>query len=312
VSDGQVRHVRLLETRDLFLIQRDCLHGQRIGHMLHLRRAHNGSHDAGPAAKPCQGDLRRCHLTLTGDLNDTIDDVEVRIGRQSVPVVVRCGTGRMALSVAGPVAGEQAAGERAVGDDADPVVNSEGDHLSFLFAVEQVVVVLHRDELGPSGPFSCTLRLGELPLEHVSTLLDDHLNRQLKRDSGLTLADYTLLAHLSSVPDHTLGMSELAERLKITRSRLTHAVTRLEEAGHVVRRGDPGNGRSQLAVLTDHGLDTLKNAAPGHVEAVRRAVFDVLSPEQVGQLAEIAEALVESLQRDDAGDDPAALPWRRR
>lgn len=63
-----------------------------------------------------------------------------------------------------------------------------------------------------------------------STLLGDYLNRQLRRDAGTTHADYTLLAQLSSAPDQALGMSELARRLKITRSRLTHAVNRLAEA----------------------------------------------------------------------------------
>lgn len=147
----------------------------------------------------------------------------------------------------------------------------------------------------------------------LSTLLDDHLNRQLKRDAGLTHADYTLLVHLSDAPGKTLSMSDLARRLKITRSRLTHAVTRLEMAGYVERRGHPDNGRVQLATLTDHGADKLVRAAPEHVEAVRRAVFDLLSPEQVRQLTEIAETVVEALQKDGgAADDPATLPWRRR
>jgi len=146
----------------------------------------------------------------------------------------------------------------------------------------------------------------------LSTLLDDYLNRQLKRDARLTHADYTLLAHLAEAPDRALSMSDLAERLKITRSRLTHAVTRLEAAGHVERRGLPENRRVQLAALTDHGIRALEHAAPGHVAAVRRAVFDVLSPDQVRQLAEIAESVVEVLQQDSDTDDPTALPWRRR
>src|SRR3954463_9413957 len=83
-----------------------------------------------------------------------------------------------------------------------------------------------------------------------STLLSDHLNRQLRRDAGMTHADYILLAHLSSVPRATLTMSELAERLKIPRSRLTHAVPRLQEAGYLDRHEDPANRRSQLATLT--------------------------------------------------------------
>lgn len=94
-----------------------------------------------------------------------------------------------------------------------------------------------------------------------STLLADHLNRQLRRDAGMTHADYSLLAHLSSTPDGVLGMSELAQRLKITRSRLTHAVNRLREVGLVDRREDPDDGRGQLAVLTDGGKALLERAA---------------------------------------------------
>ncbi|MEV7886884.1 MarR family winged helix-turn-helix transcriptional regulator [Streptomyces sp. NPDC002817] len=146
-----------------------------------------------------------------------------------------------------------------------------------------------------------------------STLLNDHLNRQLRRDAGMTHADYSLLAHLSSAPDHALGMSELAQRLKITRSRLTHAVNRLREAGLVDRREDPADGRGQLAVLTDKGQALLEEIAPGHVEAVRRAVFDALAPEQVRQLAEIGEAVSDALHRAEAAEtDPTVLPWRRR
>lgn len=145
-----------------------------------------------------------------------------------------------------------------------------------------------------------------------STLLSDHLNRQLRRDAGITHADYTLLAHLSAAPDHSLGMSELAERLRITRSRLTHAVNRLEEAGYVHRREDPTNRRNLLTALSEEGMRLLERAAPGHVETVRRAVFDALSPRQVRQLAEIGDAITAALLRDDAAVEGQVLPWRRR
>jgi len=146
-----------------------------------------------------------------------------------------------------------------------------------------------------------------------STHLADHLNRQLRRDAGMTHADYVLLAVLSSAPEHQLTMSELAERLRITRSRLTHAVTRLQEAGYVDRRDCPSNRRNQLATLTPTGMRHLEEIAPGHVEAVRQAVFDALTPEQVGQLAEIGEAISAALHRiDESGEHDQTLPWRRR
>ncbi|MDX2693586.1 MarR family transcriptional regulator [Streptomyces ipomoeae] len=146
-----------------------------------------------------------------------------------------------------------------------------------------------------------------------STLLSDYLDQQLRRDAGMTHADYELLARLSSVPDRTLGMSALAEQLKFTRSRLTRAVIRLEDSGYVRRRDDPADRRGQLAELTDRGMELLTGAAPGHAAAVRRAVFDTLSPEQVEQLATITAAVVTSLKQADEEDAyPAALPWHRR
>jgi DNA-binding MarR family transcriptional regulator len=146
-----------------------------------------------------------------------------------------------------------------------------------------------------------------------STLLSDYLDQQLRRDAGLTHADYSLLARLSAAPDRTLGMSALAEQLKFTRSRLTRAVIRLEESRYVRRRGDSTDRRGQLVELTDNGMDLLTDAAPGHVAAVRRAVFDALTPTQVRQLAGIGEAVVASLKHaNEESAYPSALPWQRR
>ena len=142
----------------------------------------------------------------------------------------------------------------------------------------------------------------------AGVLLDDYLDRQLRKDIGITHPDYVLLNILQSTPDHALGMSELAEHLKITRSRLTHAVTRLEAAGYVERREHPTDHRGQLAAITTAGRELLERAAPGHVEAVRQAVFDALTPEQVRQLGEISEAISAAVE----GVTPGALPWHRR
>ena len=142
----------------------------------------------------------------------------------------------------------------------------------------------------------------------ASTLLDDYLDRQLRGDIGITHADYALLAQLQAEPDHALSMSDLAARMKITRSRLTHAVTRLESAGYVARREHPTDRRGQLAVLTPVGGRLLERAAPGHVEAVRHAVFDALTKDQVRQLGEISEAIATAIEGVASGP----LPWHRR
>ncbi|MER5184915.1 MarR family transcriptional regulator [Streptomyces sp. NPDC002896] len=146
-----------------------------------------------------------------------------------------------------------------------------------------------------------------------STLMSDYLDQQLRRDAAMTHADYSLLARLSAAPDRTLGMSFLAEQLKFTRSRLTRAVIRLEASGYVRRRDDPADGRGQLVELTDDAMEVMTKAAPGHVAAVRRVMFDALSPEQVEQLATITATVVASLKQADEEDAyPSALPWHRR
>jgi DNA-binding MarR family transcriptional regulator len=147
----------------------------------------------------------------------------------------------------------------------------------------------------------------------ASRLLDDHLDRQLLRDAGMSHAHYALLSRLSTAPDRSMRMSDLAEHLRITRSRLSHTLTRLEESGWVRRQGHPTDKRGQVAVLTDRGFEVLSAAAPGHLAAVRHALFDHLTPRQVRQLAEIGEAITGAMTSTDEEDGrPADLPWRRR
>ncbi|MDO0927025.1 MarR family transcriptional regulator [Streptomyces sp. TG1A-8] len=146
----------------------------------------------------------------------------------------------------------------------------------------------------------------------ASQLLEDAVDRQLQREAGMPHLFYSVLAHLSEAAGRRLRMTDLAERLKITRSRLTYAVTRLERDGLVRREDCPGDGRGSLAVLTDEGAATLERTAPGHVATVRTALFDRLTPEQVRQLEEICAGVARGLQGDDAGGTPEGVPWRRR
>ncbi|WP_320773081.1 MarR family winged helix-turn-helix transcriptional regulator [Streptomyces sp. CRN 30] len=148
----------------------------------------------------------------------------------------------------------------------------------------------------------------------ASLLLEDALDRQLQREAGLPHLYYTVLAFLSEAPERRLRMTDLAEALKITRSRLTYAVTRLERDGAVRREECPSDRRGSVAVLTDEGQALLERAAPGHVDTVRRAVFDHLTAEQVEQLERICLSVAEAVQGDGprAVRPPDELPWRRR
>jgi DNA-binding MarR family transcriptional regulator len=125
--------------------------------------------------------------------------------------------------------------------------------------------------------------------------LAEHFDRQLQRDSSMPYTYYEILVALSEAPDRTLRMSELAGARGSSRSRLSHAVARLEEVGWVVRRTCPTDKRGSFAVLTDAGFAALVAAAPGHVTAVRKKLFDVLTPEQVTALGEISRAILKGL-----------------
>ncbi|OAH14041.1 transcriptional repressor MprA [Streptomyces jeddahensis] len=143
---------------------------------------------------------------------------------------------------------------------------------------------------------------------HATMLLEDHLDRQLQRDAGMPHVYYGLLVRLSEAPRRRLRMTELAMVAKITRSRLSHAIARLEKNGWVRREDCPSDKRGQFAVLTDAGYEVLRKTAPGHVSAVRQALFDRLTPEQQKSLGEIMQIVAEGLEPKDASAD---LPWLR-
>jgi DNA-binding MarR family transcriptional regulator len=129
----------------------------------------------------------------------------------------------------------------------------------------------------------------------ANKLLMDKLDRQLQDEAGIPHTYYEILVRLSEVPGQALRMSQLAVSSMSSRSRLSHAVSRLEEAGWVRRKECATDRRGAVCELTDAGLQALKAAAPGHVDAVRAHLFDQLTREQVAQLRSISEAIATHL-----------------
>lgn len=126
-------------------------------------------------------------------------------------------------------------------------------------------------------------------------LLWEEVERDLQRDAGMPFGYYEILVMLSDSPGRTLRMSELAGATQSSRSRLSHAVARLEELGWVRRESCSSDRRGQNAVLTDDGFAALRAAAPFHVESVREHLFDQLTPTQLSQLREISETVLRHL-----------------
>ena len=134
--------------------------------------------------------------------------------------------------------------------------------------------------------------------------LIDVLDRQLQADSNLPHTYFEILIPLSEAEGRTLRMSELAEAARSSRSRLSHAVARLEQRGWVRRLNCPTDRRGQLAQLTDEGFAIVEAAAPGHVETVRKYLIDRLTPAQLKVMGEIGQVLLASTAESDLPPRP--------
>lgn len=133
-----------------------------------------------------------------------------------------------------------------------------------------------------------------------SALLEYRLHRDLQEAHDLALADYELLVRLSEAPAGRIRMTSLAEQVASSKSRVSHQIARMQQAGLVRREECPEDARGVFAVLTDHGRETLRAAAPTHVEGVRSHLIDELSPEERAVLARVFERVGEHLRGGSA------------
>ena len=132
----------------------------------------------------------------------------------------------------------------------------------------------------------------------ANRLVYERIERQLQAESGMPQAYYEILVRLSEAPDRMLRMSLLASSALSSRSRVSHAVARMEESGWIRRRSCPTDRRGQFAELTDEGMRVVRETAPGHVETVRATIFDALTCEQQRALLDVGETLVTHLSQD--------------
>lgn len=110
------------------------------------------------------------------------------------------------------------------------------------------------------------------------------LDRQLRTEAGMSHDDYEILSRLYREPGHVMRMADLASRVGYSPSRLTHAAARLERQGLVRRSRSAVDRRGIETVLTDLGVDRVRDASVGHFDQVRHIVFDTLGPDRVRQL----------------------------
>ena len=128
------------------------------------------------------------------------------------------------------------------------------------------------------------------------TVLMDRLDRDLRNDHGVSLPEYEILVRLSEAPNRTLRMAELAERVALSRSRLTHTVKRLEADGILRRERCDEDGRGVQAVLTDVGLKLLTQAADTHIRGVQEHFIAHASPQELDAIGDVMERIRTDLQ----------------
>ncbi|WP_290056582.1 MarR family winged helix-turn-helix transcriptional regulator [Amycolatopsis solani] len=142
----------------------------------------------------------------------------------------------------------------------------------------------------------------------VHLRLDYEMNRQLRADSGLSLADYHVLVALTSEPSGRMRVGDLAIRIGWERSRLSHHLKRMRERGLVGTGTAAEDRRATEVVLADAGWEALRQAAPDHVGFVRQAFLDALDPGEQAQLTTLLERVYDSLVEHGTLPRPADHP----
>ena len=135
----------------------------------------------------------------------------------------------------------------------------------------------------------------------LNARLSATLHRELQDDAGLSMPDYEVLVHLTDSREGRIRVTDLARLLQWERSRVSHHVTRMESR-HLVQRAECAeDGRGAFIVITPQGRAAIEQAAPGHVNTVRRLIFDALSPEEIDALATVIDKALAQLNNQQEG-----------
>ena len=150
-----------------------------------------------------------------------------------------------------------------------------------------------------AGRLSAAEERAWAPFIEASLRLETRLDELLREDTGLTLIDYHLLMLLSHAPQHRLRMSELADRMVFSRSRITYQINSMTKRGLVLREPTPEDGRGSRAVLTATGVEALRRAAPHHAESVKELFLDHLTSDELHCIEQIFTRLRDQRESDE-------------
>lgn len=119
--------------------------------------------------------------------------------------------------------------------------------------------------------------------------LSEYIERQLRTHSGMSSADYEVLAHLSEAPEGRLRSNALARLLRWEKGRLSQHLTRMQNRGLIRREPCPTDQRGAVVVITERGRALIERAAPLHASDIRNVLIDHITPAQLDVLTELGD-----------------------
>src|SRR5882762_2550721 len=120
----------------------------------------------------------------------------------------------------------------------------------------------------------------------ILVVLPRQLDGDMVRAAGMTANEYKTMVALSEASHRELRMTDLANALGLSGSRMTRLVDDLQARGYITKRGSSSDGRGNVAKLTPQGFGKLRSAWPAHLSSARRRVFDHLEPAAVKKAAQ--------------------------
>ena len=141
----------------------------------------------------------------------------------------------------------------------------------------------------------------------VQLRLAYEMNRQLLAGSGMSLPDYDVLTGLSVAEGGRMQITVLAAQIGWERSRVSHHVRRMSARGLVTCGPSAADRRVTEVTLTGRGRQALEEAAPGHVDLVRRLFFGGLPEGLAAPLSQALESVYANII--EQGTLPPPVDW---
>jgi DNA-binding MarR family transcriptional regulator len=145
-------------------------------------------------------------------------------------------------------------------------------------------------------------------LTEAVSLLQHHVDQHLRTEGGLSYVQFQLLARLADAHGQ-LTMTQLADGVVYSRSGLTYQAGLLEQAGLITRGPSPDDERATLVTITERGLALFGRVLPGHIQVLRRLLFDPLTGDDLHHLGDIMTRVRDHMR---AQPPRSAAPRKRR